>query len=178
ILFKGEDITGLKPYEICRRRLARTFQAVNLFFDMTAFENVLIAARFGAQEKKAPAGKEALNFLEVVGLAAKAGIPAKDLTVAEQKRLEIARAMATRPDLLLLDEVMAGLNATEVTSVLELIRDIREKGITLFLIEHIMHAIMGISDRIIVLHYGEKMAEGTPEQITTNRKVIEVYLGE
>jgi len=177
ILFKGEDITALKPYEICRKNIARTFQAINLMYDMTAFENVLIGSLFGALKNDTEARDEAHALLDFMGLSEKEDSPADDLSIAEQKRLEIARALATKPDLLLLDEVMAGLIPSEVSSILEMIRKISNKGVTLFLIEHIMHAIMDVSDRIIVLHYGRKIAEGVPEEITKDEKVIEVYLG-
>ena len=179
IRFKGEDITGLKPHQICRRRVARTFQSVKVFPKMTVLENVLLAALFGtATDTRIPdSTAEALELLEFVGLSAKKEYVAKDLTVANQKYVELARALATKPELLLLDEVMAGLNPTEVTQVTELIKKIRNKGITVFMIEHVMKAIMDISDRIIVLHHGEKIAEGKPKEIATNQTVIEVYLG-
>jgi branched-chain amino acid transport system ATP-binding protein len=178
IKWKGEDIAGLKPHEICRKNIARTFQAIDLFSDMTALENVMLGSLFGASENMAGAREEAAALLDFVGLSTREDIQANDLTIAEQKRLEIARALATKPELLLLDEVMAGLNATEVSAAIELVKKIGQRGITLFLIEHIMRAIMGVSDRIIALHYGQKIAEGTPEEISTNKKVIEVYLGE
>ena len=178
IRFKGEDITGLKPYQICRRNIAKTFQSVKLFFHMSVRENVLLGALFGASLGMPEAEKEAEKWLDFMGLSARSGIPARGLTVFEQKRLEIARAMATRPELLLLDEVMAGLNPTEVTSAEKLVKRINAEGVTILMIEHVMHAIMGVSDRIVVLHYGRKLAEGTPEEISSNRQVIEVYLGE
>jgi len=177
ILFKGEDITTLKPYEICRKNIARTFQAINLMYDMTVFENVLLGSLFGALKNDTEARDEAHALLDFVGLSYKEDAPADALTIGEQKRLEMARALATKPDLLLLDEVMAGLIPSEVSSTVEMVRKISNKGITLFLIEHIMHAIMDVSDRIIVLHYGRKIAEGVPEEITKDEKVIEVYLG-
>ena len=177
ILFKGEDITALKPHEICRKNIARTFQAVNLMYDMTVFENVLIGSLFGALTNNTEARDEAHAILDFMGLSEKKDFPADDLGIAEQKRLEIARALATKPEVLLLDEVMAGLIPSEVSAMVEMVRKINNKGITLFLIEHIMHAIMEVSDRIIVLHYGEKIAEGVPEEITKDKKVIEVYLG-
>lgn len=179
IRFKGENITGLKPHQICKRRVARTFQLVKVFSNMTALENVLLGSLFGASTgTRLPDAKaEAMELLEFVGLSAKQGNLAKDLTIANQKRVEVARALATKPELLLLDEVMAGLTPTEVVQVIELIKKIRDKGITVFMIEHVMKAIMEISDRIIVLHHGEKIAEGTPEEIATSQEVIKVYLG-
>jgi branched-chain amino acid transport system ATP-binding protein len=125
----------------------------------------------------ADATREAMESLEFVGLSAAKGTPAKDLTLANQKRLEVARALATRPELLLLDELVAGLNATETAQAMELVTKIRNRGITILMIEHVMKAIMSVCDRIMVLHHGEKIAEGTPAQITNNQTVIEVYLG-
>jgi len=180
IRLKGENITRLKPHEICKRRVARTFQLGNLFAKMTVLENVLLGALFGTAKgtSASDAQREARELLQFMGLSGREGLPAKDLTIAAQKRLEIARALATKPELLLLDEVMAGLNPTEVAEVIELVKKIRDKGVTIFMIEHVMKAIMGISDRIIVLHHGEKIAEGTPEEIATSKTVIKVYLGE
>ena len=179
IRLKGEDITRLKPNQICKRRVARTFQAGNLFPKLTVFENVLLGRLFGTSEGIHVSGaqRETKELLELVELSGKEGLIARDLTIAAQKRLEIARALATKPELLLLDEAMAGLNPTEIAESLDLIRKIRGSGITIFLIEHVMKAIMGISERIIVLHHGEKIAEGTPREIATSQLVIKVYLG-
>jgi branched-chain amino acid transport system ATP-binding protein len=179
IRFKGENIAGLNPHQICRRRVARTFQSVKVFPNMTVLENVLLGSLFGTSRgiSMPDAEAEAMELLEFVGLTAKKGSLTKDLTIANQKRVEVARALATKPELLLLDEVMAGLNPTEVAQVIELIKKIRNKGITVFMIEHVMKAIMEISDRIIVLHHGEKIAEGPPEEIATSQEVIKVYLG-
>jgi branched-chain amino acid transport system ATP-binding protein len=179
IRFKGENITGLRPHQICKRGMARTFQLVKLFGNMTVLENILLGSLFGSPigMPEMNAKRESLELLEFVGLSAMEGILAKDLTVANQKRVEVARALATKPELLLLDEVMAGLTPTEVGSAIELIKKIGNRGITVFMIEHVMKAIMTVSDRIIVLHYGEKIAEGIPEEIATNPKVIEIYLG-
>jgi branched-chain amino acid transport system ATP-binding protein len=179
IRFKGENITGLKPHQICKRRVARTFQLVKIFSNMTVLENVLIGALFGTSTgiSMSDAEAEAMELLEFVGLLAKRESLAKDLTIANQKRVEVARALATKPELLLLDEVMAGLNPTEVVYVIELIKKIRDKGIAVFMIEHVMKAIMEISDRIMVLHHGEKIAEGAPEEIATSKEIIKVYLG-
>jgi branched-chain amino acid transport system ATP-binding protein len=180
ITFKGQDITGMKPHQICRLGISRTFQTVKTFGNMSVLDNVRIAALFGSQERLsgAQATKEAMELLEFVGLKA-INSPAKDLTLGNQKRLEMARALATKPELLLLDELMAGLNQTEVGDAMDDIRQIRqEKGITIIMIEHVMKAIMNVCDRIIVLNYGKKIAEGTPQEIVNSPMVIEVYLGE
>jgi branched-chain amino acid transport system ATP-binding protein len=180
IRLREEDITGLKPHQICRKGMARTFQSVRVFGGMPASQNVLVGALFGEREPIAlkQAGEEATGLLEFVGLSAVGGVPAKDLTLANQKRLEVARALATKPTLLLIDELMAGLNPTEVAQAMDLVAAIREQGVTVFIIEHVMKAIMGICGRIIVLHHGEKIAEGTPQEIANSRTVVEVYLGE
>ena len=179
IRYEGEDITGLKPYQICRKGIARTFQLVKLFGNMTVLENVMLASHFGMTmvPHDFDEVKNSMEFLEFVGLEGMQGVIAKELTIANQKRLEVARALATKPELLLLDEFMAGLSPTEVIEAISLIRSIRGKGITVFMIEHVMKAIMGVSDRIIALHYGKKIGEGTPEEIAKNPKVVEVYLG-
>ena len=180
IKFKGENITGLKPHQICRKGVARTFQSVKTFANMSVLDNVVLGSFFGMSTgmSSADAVTEATGLLEFMGLSALRATPAKDLTLANQKRLEVARALATKPELLLLDELMAGLNPTEVAQATELVTRIRHKGITIFMIEHVMEAIMSVCDRIIVLHHGEKIAEGTPQEIATSRKVVEVYLGE
>jgi branched-chain amino acid transport system ATP-binding protein len=180
IRFNAEDITGLKPYQICRRGVARTFQSVKVFAHMPVLENVLLGSLFGTPNSALPAiaASETEELLEFVGLSAAGAIPAKDLTLVNQKRLEVARALATKPELLMLDELMAGLNPTEVAEAMELVARIRDQGITIFMIEHVMKAIMSVCDRIMVLHHGEKIAEGTPQEIATSRAVIEVYLGE
>jgi branched-chain amino acid transport system ATP-binding protein len=180
IKFKTENVTGFKPHRICKMGVARTFQSVKVFANMTALENVVLGPLFGTRNSvsAADAAREATGLLEFVGLSAVEEIPAKDLTLANQKRLEIARALATKPELLLLDELMAGLNSTEVTQAMELVTRIRDEGITIFMIEHVMKAIMSVCDRIIVLDHGKKLAEGTPQEIATSRAVIDVYLGE
>ena len=180
IRFKGRDITGSKPYEITRMGIARTFQTVKVFPKMSVFEHVLLGYLFGNPRGETPdktlkGVREVLDFLE---LSEMSGSRAKDLTLAHQKRLEVARALGTKPELLLLDELMAGLNHTEVIQAMELVRKIRGKGVTILMVEHVMKAIMDICDRIIVLHHGEKIAEGKPEEIAKNKAVIEVYLGE
>jgi len=180
IRFKAESITGLKPHKICKMGVARTFQSVKVFANMPVLENVLLGSLFGTPNSvsSADAAREAMESLEFVGLSAVRATPAKDLTLANQKRLEVARALATQPELLLLDELMAGLNPTETAEAMELVTRIRDKGMTIFMIEHVMKAIMSVCDRIMVLHHGQKIAEGTPQEIATSRTVVEVYLGE
>ncbi|MGB9905331.1 MAG: ABC transporter ATP-binding protein [Desulfotomaculales bacterium] len=180
VKFKGRKISGLKPHQICRLGVARTFQAVKIFPGLTVYENVLMGALFGrgAGAPRPEAEGEVRELLDFVGLADAKDAFARDLTLVSQKRLEVARALATRPELLLLDELMAGLNPTEVSQAMDLVLRIRQRGITVLLIEHVMKAIMNICERIIALHYGEKIAEGTPAEIAANRQVIETYLGE
>jgi branched-chain amino acid transport system ATP-binding protein len=180
ITFKGENITGLKPCKICRMGVARTFQSVKTFADMPVLNNVVLGSYFGMSPgmSSTDAVREATELLEFVGLAAMKAAPAKDLTLANQKRLEVARALATNPELLLLDEMMAGLNPAELAQAMELVTRIRDKGITIFMIEHVMKAIMNVCERIMVLHHGEMIAEGTPQEIATSKTVIKVYLGE
>jgi branched-chain amino acid transport system ATP-binding protein len=180
IKFKAENITGLKPHRICKMGVARTFQSVKVFANMPVLENVVLGSLFGTSNSmsSADAATEAIESLEFVGLSAVRATPAKDLTLANQKRLEVARALATKPELLLLDELMAGLNPTEVAQAMELVTRIRDQGITIFMIEHVMKAIMSVCDRIMVLHHGKKIAEGTPQEIATSRTVVEIYLGE
>ena len=180
ITFKGKDIAGLKPYRICRAGIARTFQSVKIFAKMSVFNHVIIGYLFGDHKNKTSVtnSEEAEKILEFVGLSRMSNRRAADLTLVNQKRLEVARALATQPELLLLDEVMAGLNPTEVSEAMELVRKIREKGITVIMIEHVMKAIMAFCVRVIVLHHGEKLAEGKPGDITRNKSVIEVYLGD
>ena len=180
IRFKGKEISCLKPNQICRMGVARTFQSVKVFSNVPVFENVLLGSLFGTAGgmSSAEAAREATELLEFMGLSAVRATLAKDLTLVNQKRLEVAGALATKPELLLLDELMAGLNSTEVAQAMELVKRIRDKGITIFMIEHVMKAIMGVCDRIIVLHHGEKIAEGTPQEIATSKTVVEVYLGD
>jgi branched-chain amino acid transport system ATP-binding protein len=178
--FKDKEITALKPNQICRLGIARTFQLIKLFANMTVLENVMLASLFGRSMGigKAEAIEESMALLEFVGLSGVKDAPAKELTMANQKWLEVARGLATKPELLLLDELMAGLNSAEVTQAMDLVIRIRDKGITIFMIEHVMKAIMSVCGRIMVLDHGVKIAEGTPQEITNNKKVVEVYLGE
>ncbi len=180
ISFKGRNVAGLKPHEITRMGIGRTFQSVKIFSKMSVFEHILLGHHFGKgkHSKKKEAKEEAEGILEFVDLSRLRDSRAMDLILANQKRLEVARALASGPHLLLLDEVMAGLNPTEVGQAMELVKRIRERGITILMIEHVMKAIMSICDRILVLHHGEKIAEGSPGDISRNKTVIEVYLGE
>jgi branched-chain amino acid transport system ATP-binding protein len=180
IRFKGQPINGLRPDQVCRMGVARTFQSVAVFANMSVLSNVLLGALFGigARISSAQAASEAMSWLKFVGLAEKAETLARDIILANQKRVEVARALATKPELLLLDELIAGLNPTESSEVMELVTRVRDKGITIVMIEHVMKAIMSICDRIIVLHHGEKIAEGKPREISKSRKVVELYLGE
>ena len=180
IRFKGQKISGLKPHQICRLGVSRTFQETKVFSNMPVFQNVLVGAFFGSPNRVSAtdATREVSQALEFLGLSTMSATPVKDLTLVDQKRVEVARALATKPELLLLDELMAGLNTTEVSEAMELVTRIRDTGITIFMVEHVMKAIMGICGRIIVLHHGEKIAEGTPQEIATNKEVIEIYLGE
>ncbi len=180
IIFKDNDITGLKPDRICRLGIARTFQAVKIFGRMTVLDNIKLASLFGLGKKTLSGDRNSdiAAIMEFSGLSQLQSTPAADLTLAKQKRLEVARALATKPDLLMLDELMAGLNPAEVAEAMDMVARIRKMGITIFMIEHVMKAIMGICDRIIVLHHGVKIAEGTPQAIAANKTVVEVYLGE
>ena len=180
IRFNGQKLNSLKPHQICQMGIARTFQETKVFANMPVLQNVLIGAFFGTPThiSGTDAAREAAQALEFVGLSELSATPIKDLTLVHQKRVEVARALATKPELLLLDELMAGLNPAEVSEAMELVRKIRNTGITIFMVEHVMKAIMGICERIMVLHHGEKIAEGTPREIAANKEVIEIYLGE
>lgn len=177
ILFQGVSITGLPPYEICRLGLTRTFQIVRTLKDMTVEENVLTGAFLRARSQQ-EAREIAREVMDLTGLTSQRHKLARTLTIAGKKRLEIARALATRPKLLMLDETMAGLNQSEIRDAVELLLRLRDSGMTLIVVEHIMEAVMPISDRIIVLNAGKKIAEGTPQQIAENEEVIKAYLGE
>lgn len=176
VRFHGEDITGLRPHKIARRGLVRTFQLAQPFPAITTLENVMVGS-FTRERPPERARKAALAILERVGLGAKADAIAGGINLAERKRLEVARALATRPQLLLLDEVMAGLNTTETGQMIELINKLAAEGMTVVLIEHVMKAVMSVCSRVLVVHHGEKIAEGTPVEIAENPRVIEAYLG-
>jgi branched-chain amino acid transport system ATP-binding protein len=177
ILFRGERIDGRKPWDLCHRGLARTFQVVKPFASRTVLYNVTVGA-FARTRARAEAEARALEVLEVLHLARKKDALAGTLTIAERKRLEIARALATGPSLLLLDEVMAGLRPTEVDEMVQVVEGLRASGITILLIEHIMRAVMSLSNRIVVLQHGQKIAEGAPKAIASDERVIRAYLGE
>jgi branched-chain amino acid transport system ATP-binding protein len=181
IKFMSVDITRMSIMKRCRLGIARTFQVGKLFPSMTALENVGLASLFGGSRKLSSyttAMNEAFELLKFVGLDSHADVLPSELTMAAQRRLEIARALATKPTVLLLDEVLAGLTPTEVSEGVELIKHIRRQGMTVFIVDHIMKAIMSVSDRVFVLHHGQKIAEGSPEDIASSKLVREVYLGE
>jgi branched-chain amino acid transport system ATP-binding protein len=178
IVFEGRDVTAMPPYRIARNGIARTFQVVQPFPRMTVVENVATGALFagGARHRK-DAHELAMAHLEFVGLDELANSPASTLTLAKRKRLELAKSLAMEPRLLLLDEVNAGLNSSEIEAALDLIRAIAERGVTIIIIEHVMKVVLSVCSRVLVLHHGALISEGTREEITSDPKVIEAYLG-
>ena len=178
ILFAGKDITGSSPDKVVHLGLARTHQIVKPLNDLTLLDNVTVGACFGREYLDLKAARAvALEVLEQVGLGARINVMARSLTIAGKKRLEVARALAAKPKLLLLDEVLAGLNPTEVALMIDLVRKVRDSGISVFMIEHLMQAIMSLSDRIVVLNLGRKLTEGRPDEVVHNPDVVEAYLG-
>ena len=175
--FKGEDITGLPANEICLRGIARTFQIVRIFKEMSVLDNIMVGA-FNRTGSAGQARKQALEVLDFCGLLAKKDMLAGRLIIANKKRLEVAKAYATGPSLLMLDEAMAGLNQTETMEAVELIKKIQKSGVTIILVEHVMEVVMPISNRVVVLEYGRKIAEDTPEKVIHNEEVIKAYLGD
>jgi len=179
ITFAGKDITGLAPNEVVKMGLARTHQIVKPLNSLSVLDNVTVGACFGRESLGLKAAREtAREVLRRVGLGERAESSARNLTLAGKKRLEVARALAAKPKLLLLDEVLAGLNPTEVAQMIDLVRQIRDEGVAVFMIEHVMQAIMKLSDRIVVLNFGQKLAEGRPTEIAADPQVIEAYLGD
>lgn len=180
VLFGGDDITGLRPHRICRCGIARTFQLTKPFTGMTALQNVVIGRMYGSEPIRSmrDAEEECRSLLEFVGLGGRSASQVSSFGVIDRKRLEVARALATKPRLLLLDEMMSGLNPSEMNEAIGLVRAIGGRGITLMVVEHVMKAILDLSNRLVVLNYGEKIAEGAPREVLRNPTVVEAYLGE
>jgi len=179
IVFRGQDVTGKKPYHLAGMGMARTHQIVRPLNELTVRENVMAGACFGHEDQSlGNAAAIAEDVLAFVGLAVRADQLASSLNVAQKKRLEMARALAAHPYLLLLDEVLAGLNPSEIDGMVQTVLKIREQGVTILMIEHVMKAVMNVSDRIMVLDYGEQIAEGSPQEVVNNPRVIEAYLGD
>jgi branched-chain amino acid transport system ATP-binding protein len=179
IVFQGEDVTRQKPHQAARRGLARTFQIVQPFPEMSVLDNVAAGALFGGGPDRLEDAREAsYEHLEFVGIERFAALPASTLSLAHRKRLELAKSLAMRPTLLMLDEVNAGLNSSEINDALALIQRISERGITILIIEHLMRVILSVSQRILVLHHGALIAGGAPEEVIKDQRVIEAYLGE
>jgi branched-chain amino acid transport system ATP-binding protein len=176
VMAYGREIVGLKPHDVCAHGLARTFQVAKPFGAMTVLSNVMTGA-FLRDKNTAAAREKAREAIEFVGLSAKEQTAAKDLTTIDQRRLEMARALATEPRLLLLDEVMAGLNPAEIDSAVALVGKLSQRGLTIVIVEHVMRAIMAVARHIVVLDHGQKIAEGTPKEIVENPEVIRAYLG-
>jgi len=179
VTFMGKDITGLPPHRICRQGIARIFQLVKPFSQLTVLANVMVGRMYGRNPASSmkQARERSAEILNFVGLGNKVEVIASQLTMAERKRMELARALAAQPQVLLLDELMAGLNPAETERAMDLVNKIKDSGITVIMVEHIMKAVLGISDRIIVLNAGEKIAEGPPKEVVRNPLVIEAYLG-
>ncbi len=179
ILFQGKDVTNKMPYHLAKMGMARTHQIVRPLNELSVRENVMVGACFGHENQSlSKAAKIADEVLEFVGISSRTDQLAGSLNVAQKKRLEMARALASHPHLLLLDEVLAGLNPSEIDGMIQMVLDIRTQGITIIMIEHLMKAVMNVSDRILVLDYGEQIAEGSPNEIANHPKVIEAYLGD
>ncbi|BAA81540.2 branched-chain amino acid ABC transporter, ATP binding protein [Aeropyrum pernix K1] len=176
VIYKGVDITGWPAYRRSRAGIARTFQIVRPLANLTVLNNVIVGALLRTNDIR-EARERAMEAIDMVGLAGKEDILAKDLNLIEKKRLELARALATQPELLLLDEIAAGLRPREVDDLVYTLLEISKRGITIIMVEHVMRAVMNFAERVIVLHFGEKIAEGTPREVASNKLVIEAYMG-
>jgi branched-chain amino acid transport system ATP-binding protein len=176
IFLEDRRLFGLQPFQICQMGMARTFQIVKPFLTISVLDNVMVGA-LSREKSTAIAKKESLEIIDFVGLSAWTSKEAQGLPLPLRKRLELARALATRPKVLLLDEVMAGLNPTEVDELISLLKEVNRQGVSIFLIEHVMRGVMALSKRVIVINYGVKIAEGTPEEVVKDKQVIEAYLG-
>jgi len=176
IYLEGRQLGGLQPFQICQLGMARTFQIVKPFLTISVLDNVMVGA-LAREKSTATAKQKSIEIIDFVGLSAWTGKEAQGLPLPLRKRLELARALATQPKILLLDEVMAGLNPTEVDELIALLKEINRRGVSIFLIEHVMRGVMALSRRVIVINYGVKIAEGSPEEIVRDKQVIEAYLG-
>jgi branched-chain amino acid transport system ATP-binding protein len=179
IRFEGTEISRMPPHTRCKLGIARTFQLVRPFPNLTVLDNVAVGSVYGRQPAKSRRAAEAAarDVLEMLGMVDRARLLARSLTLVDRKRLELARALATQPKLLLLDELLAGLNPSEVVTAMDLVRRIRDSGVTIVMVEHLVKALFGVSDRVTVLSAGEKICEGTPEQVAQDARVIDAYLG-
>ena len=177
VYFDGKKVNNVKPWNLCKQGLARTFQIVKPFVSKTVLYNAMVGS-YATTDQRSVAEKKALDVLKYLHLDDKKDMKAGNLTIADRKRLEIARALATEPKLLLLDEVMAGLRPTEVDEMVKILKALRDSGMTIFIIEHIMRAVMALSDWIVVIHFGRKISEGTPKEVASDEKVIKAYLGD
>ena len=177
IRFEGQSLIGLRPFEVCKRGLARTFQVTKPFGDMTVHANVMVGALRRTTDVGA-AKRKATKICRFVGLADRMEVPSHDLNISNRKRLELARALATDPKVILLDEVMAGLNPREKGFLLDLLREVRSRGVTLVFVEHDMKAVVALCERVVMLNRGEKLVEGTPQEVARDERAIRAYLGE